>query len=68
MDDREPAPTFSQALLAIAPAIVGTIVQAVCEEVREHLQRRREAAEKESTRAGGWRREPSRLACRAPCR
>ena len=53
MDDREPAPTFSQALLlAIAPAIVGTIVQAVCEEVREHLQRRREAAEKKHAR---WR-------------
>jgi len=54
MDDRDGTqPTFAQArLLAIAPAIVGTIVQAVCEEVREHLQRRREATEKERTR---WR-------------
>lgn len=53
MDDRDPAPTFAQALiLAIAPAIVGTIVQAACKEVREYIQRRREAAEKARER---WR-------------
>lgn len=53
MDDRDPAPTFGQALiLAIAPAIVGTIVQAVCEELRAHIQRRRNAEEKTRER---WR-------------